>query len=183
MRADPRSDAYRRESQSLTPTQMLGVTAAYFIWQLGGVGLVLLCASVSDVLSPYRYAVVALGLCIALLPPVLLKRPAPMVRGMRREQRVEGILSILAVILSAVVVLMLGLIVIEQRFAALMLMTAVFLGYFVLGASVLSSVLLRHRSVYYKSRCPYCLYDLTAAESSTCPECGRAITPPQTAPS
>lgn len=170
----------QEQAQPLTPNQLLGITIAYAVWLLGGIGLVLLFASVSDVLSPYRYLVVAVGLIIALAPPILLRRPTPMFRGERREHRIEGILAILAITLSVIVGVMLGLIMFEQRLAALILMSAIFVGYFVLGASVLCSILLNHRSLFYGSHCRHCLYDLTAVESSTCPECGRSITPPQT---
>lgn len=35
-----------------------------------------------------------------------------------------------------------------------------------------------HRRAFYDSHCSHCLYNITAVEADTCPECGNTITPP-----
>ncbi len=159
------------------------VTIAAAIWYLGGIALVLLLSNVSDDLYPIRYLIIGIGSIVMVLPAIWIRVPAGTLLRMRREEIVvryfrialfgAGVLSLVAIGLTGV----------AQRSASLTIFALVLLSYFVLGVTAFGSMLAHARLGFYSSRCPRCLYDLTAVESSTCPECGLAITPPGTAAS
>lgn len=117
------------------------------------------------------------------MPAFWIRSPAGVWRGMRREEMVEHSSRLILFALGIVAILAVGLLSIAKPITAPAILVAVFIGYFVLGTHTLGALLARARLKYYDSRCPHCLYDLTAIESPTCPECGRAITLPQTAAS
>lgn len=157
------------------------IATGFCVWFLGGIGLVLLFAGVSDEVHRYRYAFIAAGSAIMLLPAIWIRTPAGIWRSMRREEMVEHASRLILFALGIVAILAVGLLGIAKPLTAPAILVAVFLGYFVLGTHTLGALLARSRLKFYNSHCPHCLYDLSAIESPTCPECGRAITPPQTA--
>lgn len=156
------------------------IAAAASIWYLGGLGLILLYANVSDDLFPYRYLLIAAGTATMLLPAYWIRSPATF-HGTPRESVVEHAARLVLFALGLVALIALGLLVPAKPLAVPIILIAVFEGYFVLGIHTTGALLARRRAPYYATRCPHCLYDLTSIEASTCPECGRAIIPPQTA--
>lgn len=157
------------------------MATGFCVWYLGGIGLVLLFAGVSDDVHRFRYSFIAAGSAIMILPALWIRSPAGVWRGMRREEMVEHSARLVLFALGIVAILAVGLLSIAKPLSAPAILVAVFIGYFVLGTHTLGALLARARLKFYDSHCPRCLYDLSAAESPTCPECGTPITPPQTA--
>jgi hypothetical protein len=159
------------------------ITIAGAAWYLGGLGLVLLYSGVSDALHPYRYAVLCLGTLLFAVPVFWLRTEAGTVRGKRREDIVHRVSRGMLFVLGLAAIAAIGILGITRVFAATSLLILFFLGYFCLGTYALSAWLSLVRREFYLQRCPNCLYDLSAVESPTCPECGRIVTPFETDPS
>ena len=177
MKADSRLEFYR-------PVQRIGFTIALVVWLLGGVGLVLLFIGQStDHLYPYRYLLIGVGAVTMLVPAIWLRTSAGTFRGMRRESLIEYLSRYTLFGMGVLALGSLALLNVVQRVAATTLLILIFESYFLLGTYVTAAILARSRERYYASHCPHCLYDLTAIESSTCPECGRVVTPFETDPS
>jgi len=77
----------------------------------------------------------------------------------------------------------LGLQTISTPWGLAIILLCVLIFFYALSISLLARGVLVGRRVYYQSHCSRCLYDLSAIESNTCPECGRVITPIETDPS
>lgn len=148
---------------------------------LGSVaGIVVLCW-IRPELSPLKYPVVIAVALVATGVITALRKPAPMI-GLRRREEMVMLLAHLAMLAFGLVFLAsLGLQRVSPGWMWALILLCALMSLYALAISLLARGVLAGRRTYYEGRCSRCLYDISAAESPTCPECGRAITPPQTA--
>lgn len=159
------------------------LTLRFCLLWLGGIGTTSAALIGSPGMIPNTYVLVLVVLIMHVAVAVFLRKPQPQRDGLFREQRVALIAAWITVlcVLGLLVMMVAGLFVSDALAELALLMPLMFFSAATVTAA--HSILLR-RTPFYLARCPHCLYDLTSIESSTCPECGHAITPitpPQTA--
>lgn len=143
---------------------------------LGSVaGIVVLCW-VRPELRPLKYPVVIAITLAAVGVIAALRKPAPMI-GLRRREEMVMLLAHLAMLAFGLVFLAsLGLQRVSPGWMWALILLCALISLYALAISLLARGVLVGRRAYYEGRCTRCLYDLTAIESATCPECGRAVT-------
>lgn len=143
-------------------------------------GVVLLCW-LDPRLVPLKYPVLAATL-LALLGAVLaIRKPTPMMGARRREASVMLVAHATMLLSGLIFLCSLGLQSVSPGWMWTLIWLCLLISLHALAVSLLARGVLMSRVAYYADHCPTCLYDLTAIESPTCPECGTPITPPRTA--
>jgi len=147
---------------------------------LGSVaGIVVLCW-VRPELQPLKYPVVIAVAVVTIGVIAAIRKPAPMI-GLRRREEMVMLLAHLAMLAFGLVFLAsLGLQRVSPGWMWALILLCTLMSLYALAISLLARGVLAGRRAYYEGRCTRCLYDLSAIESPTCPECGRAVTLPRT---
>jgi len=131
--------------------------------------------------SPYFIAFAVLLYLPHFMALLYIRRPLPWYRYRRED---------LVLLYAAYATIPLGciLLVALLGFGSMMNITrslnpvAITIGYTIfftilsIGTALIAGGLLSKRRVFYASHCKQCLYDLTAVEADTCPECNTPIT-------
>ena len=161
----------------------LGIATFAFIVWLGALGGVLLACDYFPAFMPLKYAIAGLFTLVQVGVFLSICKPTRMFGTRRRETFIIGI-SELVIILSVVAFAAgLGLSQIEPAWSWPTVVFAALVGLHAFAMRKMAAALLASRKLWYSLRCQRCLYDLSAVESPTCPECGRIVTPFEKDPS
>ncbi len=159
------------------------IAIAAAIWYLGGLGTILLLGSLFERAKYHQYIIIALGLMLSLACWFWIRKPTPMLQNSRRESLVLSSTKMYFFFSACAFLAYFALRSFLPNLAAILILYMIFLSYFIAGNYFMAWYYLRVRELFYRSHCTRCLYDISAIESPTCPECGRIVTPFETDPS
>lgn len=157
-------------------------TVAVIVW-LGALGGVILICDYFTAFKPLKYAIAGLFTLIQVGVFLSICRPTRMFGTRRRETFIIGLSELVMIVSVVVFATGLGLSQIEPAWSWPTVVFAALIALHALAMRKMAVALLASRRVWYSLRCQRCLYDISAIESPTCPECGRIVTPFETDPS
>lgn len=151
------------------------------LW-LGGVSCTLAFTFSSTGMIALKYILILTVLTLHVVVVLSIRKPMPVRKKLYREQRIAQVSAVTALISAIGLMCMIGLGLVIQNIPTVFVLLLPLL-FFSAATMILAQSIYLRRKQFYKSHCTNCLYDLSAIESSTCPECGRVVTPFETDPS